>query len=247
MNTTDSAQPGAGQAPTPEQADALVDALSSLRGRRGPGGRRWPGGPGGWGGPEGPGGWGGKGGPGGWRGQGEWDGGLRPGTSQDPRETRSSGEHEHEHEREREHEHEHGARRPDFGGDRRWPGHGAGSPRGHRERAGGPALLRLLGALAHAEEPLSISELAERIGVDQPRASRLVQQAVELGHAVREADPGDARRTRVRLTDTGEHLVHGVRDRQRHDATSALAALAPDERTELLRLMAKLAQAWPHE
>ena len=123
----------------------------------------------------------------------------------------------------------------------------APEPRGHRERAGGPALLRLLGALAHAEEPLSISELAERIGVDQPRASRLVQQAVELGHAVREADPGDARRTRVRLTDTGEHLVHGVRDRQRHDATSALAALAPDERTELLRLMAKLAQAWPHE
>ena len=119
--------------------------------------------------------------------------------------------------------------------------------RGPRERTGGPALVRLLGVLAHSEEPLSISQLAEHIGVDQPRASRLVQQAVEAGHAVREADPGDARRTRVRLTASGEQLVHGVRSRQREHASTALAALAPGERAELLRLMAKLAQAWPRE
>lgn len=119
--------------------------------------------------------------------------------------------------------------------------------RGPRERTGGPALVRLLGVLAHSEEPLSISQLAEHIGVDQPRASRLVQQAVEAGHAVREADPGDARRTRVRLTASGEQLVHGVRSRQREHASTALAALAPSERAELLRLMAKLAQAWPRE
>ncbi|MFD1201951.1 MarR family winged helix-turn-helix transcriptional regulator [Leucobacter albus] len=129
------------------------------------------------------------------------------------------------------------------------PGRGgrqAGGRRGRHDRGGGPALLRLLGTLAHAAEPLSISELADHIGVDQPRASRLVQQAVEHGHAVREVDPNDARRTRVRLTDSGLQLVHGVRGQQRDEASAALAALSGPERAELLRLLAKLAEAWPH-
>ncbi|GAA2826887.1 hypothetical protein GCM10010471_05490 [Leucobacter komagatae] len=90
-----------------------------------------------------------------------------------------------------------------------------------------------------------MSELAEHIGVDQPRASRLVQQAVALGHAERQADPADARRTRVRLTESGEQLVHGVRNRQRDEASTALEALDSNERSELLRLIRKLADAWP--
>src|SRR5262245_3291 len=48
-------------------------------------------------------------------------------------------------------------------------------------RFGGPARLRLLDALAAASGPLTVGEIAEAIGVDQPRASRLVQQSVELG------------------------------------------------------------------
>ena len=51
--------------------------------------------------------------------------------------------------------------------------------------------------------PLSVSELGDAVGVDQPRASRLVQQGVELGLVRREADPDDARRTRIALTDQG--------------------------------------------
>lgn len=105
--------------------------------------------------------------------------------------------------------------------------------------------MRMLGVLAHSPEPLSVSELAEHIGVDQPRASRLVQQAVALGHAEREADPADARRTRVRLTESGEQLVHGVRNQQRDEASTALEALDANERSELLRLIGKLANAWP--
>lgn len=117
-------------------------------------------------------------------------------------------------------------------------------PGGH-ERFGGPALLRMLGALAHADTPRTVSEIADVIGVDQPRASRLVQQAVAKGFAEREADPADARRTRVRLTDAGTLAVHGFRGRQRDDVSTALAALEPAERTELARLMTKLAAAWP--
>lgn len=126
------------------------------------------------------------------------------------------------------------------------PGAWAGPPGpGMRERFGGPAQFRLLGTLAHALEPLTVSALAEQIGVDQPRASRLVQQAIERGFAVREADPADARRTLVRITDAGMQAVHGFRGRQREDVSVALKALTPAERDELVRLMTKLADAWP--
>lgn len=206
MNTspdpTQAAQPQPPASPSTDDADALLEALARLRGRRrrrGPHGLRGPGsehfGRGrsgqGWGPHEG---WGGRGGD---QGQGGHDG--------------------HD-------------------------GHGG---HGGRGSVGGPALMRMLGVLAHSPEPLSVSELAEHIGVDQPRASRLVQQAVALGHAEREADPADARRTRVRLTESGEQLVHGVRNQQRDEASTALEALDANERSELLRLIGKLANAWP--
>lgn len=135
-------------------------------------------------------------------------------------------------------------------GDHPRAAHGAGEADGRAQhgphaRGGGPALVRLLSTILHEGEPLSVSELAVRIGVDQPRASRLVQQAVEHGHAEREADPSDARRSRVRVTESGAQLVHTVRSRQRDDAGAALAALDAAERTQLLALLGKLAAAWP--
>ena len=78
-----------------------------------------------------------------------------------------------------------------------------GPPWGGGPRLGGPARLRLLEALDAASAPLSVSEIGDAVGVDQPRASRLVQQAAQMGLVRREADPDDARRTRVALTDNG--------------------------------------------
>lgn len=112
----------------------------------------------------------------------------------------------------------------------------------------GPGLgrLRLLEALAAASHALSISEAADAIGVDQPRASRLVQQVVEAGLARREPDPEDARRARVALTDAGVALVRSFRGERRAAVDTALAGFTEDERVELARLLAKLADAWPH-
>ncbi len=135
--------------------------------------------------------------------------------------------------------------------------HGAhGGPHGHggghgvppwvaAGRFGGPARLRLLEALAAASGPLSVGEIAEAVGVDQPRASRLVQQSVELGLVRREADPDDARRTRIVLTDEGTTIVRGFRGDRRETISGALAGFSDDERAELARLLAKLADAWP--
>ena len=112
-------------------------------------------------------------------------------------------------------------------------------------RLGGPARLRLLEALDAASTPLSVSEIGEAVGVDQPRASRLVQQAAEMGLVRREADPDDARRTRVALTDSGLSIVRGFRGERRTAIDSALGAFTDQERAELARLLTKLADAWP--
>ncbi len=114
-------------------------------------------------------------------------------------------------------------------------------------RFGGPARLRLLEALVAASGPLSVSEVGEAIGVDQPRASRLVQQAVELGLVRREADPADARRTRIALTDQGRTIVTGFRGERRDAIDAALADFSEADRDELARLLTKLAEAWPRD
>ncbi|MFB7883116.1 MarR family winged helix-turn-helix transcriptional regulator [Microbacterium sp. NPDC056057] len=138
-----------------------------------------------------------------------------------------------------------------FGGRGPWgrggPGPGFGAPpwAGGGGRFGGPARMRLLEALAAASHPLSVGEIADAVGVDQPRASRLVQQSVELDLVRREADPDDARRTRVALTDAGTRLVRGFRGERREAIDSALAAFTDEERAELARLLTKLADSWP--
>lgn len=128
--------------------------------------------------------------------------------------------------------------------------HGGPGMRGRAEwaagaRFGGPARMRLLDALATASHPLSVSEVGEAIGVDQPRASRLIQQSVELGLVRREADPDDARRTRVALTEEGARFARGFRGQRREHLSEALADFSPEERADLVRLLTKLAEAWP--
>ncbi|WP_258131079.1 MarR family winged helix-turn-helix transcriptional regulator [Microbacterium sp. MYb66] len=111
-------------------------------------------------------------------------------------------------------------------------------------RLGGPARMRMLEALAAASTPLSVSALGTAIGVDQPRASRLVQQGVDHGYVRREADPDDARRTRIALTDEGRRLARGMRGERREMLSTALSSFTDDERAELARLLNKLADNW---
>ena len=119
----------------------------------------------------------------------------------------------------------------------RWQG-----PRGW----GGPALGRLVAVLVRAGGPLSVSELAERVGVDQPRASRLVAQGVEHGLLRREADPSDARRTRIALTEQGDAMAQRMRGMRGESVRQALAEFSDEDRAQLASLLARLADAWPH-
>ena len=85
------------------------------------------------------------------------------------------------------HQHPHDRGAHDRGGREHGPhgirphGRGPWAADAGMRHGGAPAVLRMLDALAQASEPLSVSGLADAIGVDQPRASRLVQQGVDRG------------------------------------------------------------------
>ncbi|WP_332062544.1 MarR family winged helix-turn-helix transcriptional regulator [Agromyces sp. CCNWLW203] len=105
----------------------------------------------------------------------------------------------------------------------------------------------MLDALEGAERPPSVSELADAIGVDQPRASRLVQAAVEAGHVRREADPSDARRSALVLTASGRKLLESARDTRRDAVETALAGFTPEETAEFARLLSRFIADWPRD
>lgn len=133
---------------------------------------------------------------------------------------------------------------PPFGDSAR-PGPGR---RGRDGSLGRIARIRMLEALETAEaagSPLSISSLAQAIGVDQPRASRLVQEGVERGHVRRVPDPSDARRALIQLTAAGRAQLDEVRTHRRSAVESALADFTPEEARTFAELFDRFVRAWP--
>ncbi|GAA1059077.1 hypothetical protein GCM10009573_05030 [Agromyces bracchium] len=119
---------------------------------------------------------------------------------------------------------------------------GPGGGRGPWEfRVGPVARARLLAMLDAADRPMSVTELAGAVGVDQPRASRLVQAVVEEGLAVREADPDDARRTRIRITDDGRAAVHAATSSRRRAIEAALDGFSDEDRERFAELLGRFA------
>ncbi len=92
---------------------------------------------------------------------------------------------------------------------------------------------------------MGISEVAIAIGVDQPRASRLVNDAAERGLVVRAVDPRDARRSVITVTDAGRALLESARESRRTAVTEALAGFTPAETETLAALLTRFAAAWP--
>lgn len=107
------------------------------------------------------------------------------------------------------------------------------------------AVHRALAVLAAAEQPMSITDLGTAIGIDQPRASRVVQMLQHEGLVRREADPSDARRTRIAVTAKGRSHADAHRERRAAPVAEALATLDPAERQQLAALLARVVEAWP--
>ncbi|MEU4290719.1 MarR family transcriptional regulator [Kribbella sp. NPDC026596] len=106
-------------------------------------------------------------------------------------------------------------------------------------QAGGPdPVQEVLDAIEAADPyPLGVNGVAVALGVDQPRASKLVAAAVAAGLVRREADQRDGRRTNLVLTAAGlEQLevVHAYRRERFADAMHDWTAAERESFADLL-------------
>jgi DNA-binding MarR family transcriptional regulator len=88
---------------------------------------------------------------------------------------------------------------------------------------------------------LRLSDLAARLGVSAPTASRSVDGLVELGLVERRPDPADRRAVQIDVTQAGR-----ARFEERHGRVSAafepaVGTLSSAERAKLVELLARLA------
>jgi DNA-binding MarR family transcriptional regulator len=123
----------------------------------------------------------------------------------------------------------------------------------HRRRAGGEASLaeaatfRVLDAIEAAGDAgrvMTVTGVADALGVDQPRASRLVARAVRAGLVRRGADPGDGRRSVLTLTSRGRAVLAEVHGTRRQAVEAALAGWSADDRDALARLLRAFVSSW---
>jgi DNA-binding MarR family transcriptional regulator len=104
------------------------------------------------------------------------------------------------------------------------------------------AVFRVLDAVAAGDSP-TVSTLAPALGVDQPRASRLVAQAVSHGLLERVADQHDGRRAMLRLTDAGQQAVAAAQTGRRTAMAAAMSDWTAAERAEFARLLGRFVDA----
>ena len=104
------------------------------------------------------------------------------------------------------------------------------------------AQLKTLIVLAD-DGPLSISQVAEALGVGLPTASHLVDRLVKANLARREEDPTDRRRALTRLSDEGAEVIDRLRQGSQDQLRHWLVALTDDDLGALAQGLRALVQA----
>ena len=115
-------------------------------------------------------------------------------------------------------------------------------------RAAGAAddtLQPVLDAVEGADGPVGVGEIAEAIGVDQPRASKLVAAAVGAGLLRRQADQADGRRAWLVLTDAGTERLARVHAFRREVFATAMAGWSEAEQATFAELLTRFVAALP--
>ncbi|MFI7060037.1 MarR family winged helix-turn-helix transcriptional regulator [Kribbella sp. NPDC050124] len=112
-------------------------------------------------------------------------------------------------------------------------------------QSGGPdPVQEVLDALeAAGADPIGVNGVATALGVDQPRASKLVAAAVSAGLVRREADQADGRRTNLVLTEDGRRQLEWVHEYRRERFGQAMADWTDGERQTFADLLSRFVTA----
>jgi DNA-binding MarR family transcriptional regulator len=104
------------------------------------------------------------------------------------------------------------------------------------DRSGAALLYKL-----HTEgDGISLSVLAERLGIDAPAVTRKAQQLERGGLLRRERDERDARAQRILLTEEGRSEITRLLAARREWIGELLSGWTPAERLELAGLLVRL-------
>jgi MarR family transcriptional regulator, organic hydroperoxide resistance regulator len=90
------------------------------------------------------------------------------------------------------------------------------------------------------QDGLAPSELAERLGVEPPTVTNTLSRMEKAGLLERRRDPGDARCTRVYLTEKGRELREPVQRRWEAVQKRAFAGISAEEEALLRDLLVKI-------
>ena len=91
--------------------------------------------------------------------------------------------------------------------------------------------------------PVTASDVARRLQIDQSTASRHLAALDELGLVRRDADPSDGRIAWLRVTASGQRLLDRARDVALNDFDAALTGWSSEDRRTLAELLGRFRQA----
>jgi DNA-binding MarR family transcriptional regulator len=97
--------------------------------------------------------------------------------------------------------------------------------------------MKLLHALAYCPSPPTVKDLAERMGLSLPGASRAADALLRRGWVERREDEHDRRMKRLRITPAGEQVLHSIEEARLAGLEARIAGLPPKQ---LERLSAAL-------
>ncbi len=107
-------------------------------------------------------------------------------------------------------------------------------------------VMAVLGQISNSAPGLSARDVALKTAMDKVQVSRAVASLVEARRVKRDGDEADGRVTRLSLTSRGRAIYDEVVPLALHLEAVFLAALTPEERKTLDRLMDKLTDRIEH-
>jgi DNA-binding MarR family transcriptional regulator len=92
-------------------------------------------------------------------------------------------------------------------------------------------------------EQTTVTGLGRRLGIDQPRASKLAGQAIAAGLLRRVADQRDGRRSPLELTAGGRAYLERVHEYRRSQFAAAMSGWTDDDRETFADLLTRFITA----
>ena len=100
--------------------------------------------------------------------------------------------------------------------------------------------MKTLHALDDCADEVSVKELADRLGLSLPGASRMVDGLLRRGWLERREDPSDRRMKRVGITAAGRKIINRIETARLAGLEDYAASLSPEQRVRLSSALSDL-------